>query len=55
MQLCVVYAQLQKLDAEQIAPHWQPISELPLCIDRTGGIGTTLKCLLTDEHVIIPN
>lgn len=53
--LCNVYATMMEEDAQQVPPLWHPLSELPLCIDNVGGVGTTLKCLLKDEHVVIPN
>lgn len=53
--LCAVFYKLVSEDAGQRPPLWQPLSELPLCIDRVGGFGTTLKCRLTDEYVVIPN
>lgn len=53
--LCHVYAAMMAEEAQQVPPLWHPLSELPLCIDNVGGVGTTLKCLLRDEHVVIPN
>lgn len=49
--LCMVYARLLQVDAEQIPPRWPAIIEIPICIDKLD----SEKCLMTDDYVINPN